>query len=129
MTRILRSVHHRNDEVVTSGCLVFVCSLRSTVSPQQERARRTDNSVDVWLQEAKHLPSRRSYFCELCLDGTIYARSSKKPVRSEQKTDTLFWGEQFEFLNLPDVEALTINVYKEPEKKKRKEKNSMIGQY
>ena len=97
------------------------------MAPHQEQTRRTDNSVQVSIQEAKHLPSRRTYFCELCLDGSIYSRTSKKQVRSEQKTDTLFWGEQFEFAHLPPIDALTINVYKEPEKKKRKEKNSMIG--
>ena len=33
-----------------------------------------------------------SYFCEICLDRTLYAKTSIKT-----KTDMLFWGEQFEF--------------------------------
>lgn len=109
-------------------CNNCVTSLRKAVAPHQERARRTDNSVRVAIQEAKNMPSRKTYFCELCLDGTIYARTSRKLLRSELKTDTLFWGEQFEFSDLPSVEALTINVYREPDRKKKKDKNTLVGE-
>jgi len=35
---------------------------------------------------------RFRYFCELCLDKALYARTSSK-----MKDEMLFWGEQFDF--------------------------------
>lgn len=62
------------------------------------------------------------YFCELCLDKTLYARTSGK-----QKNDLCFWGEQFDFFNLPTVNVININLYREADRKKKREKNVLIG--
>lgn len=55
------------------------------------------------------------YFCELLLDNALYARTSSK-----QKSDMCFWGEQFEFHNLPTVENISVALYREGEKKRKK---------
>lgn len=64
------------------------------------------------------------YFCELCLDKTLYARTSGK-----QKNDLCFWGEQFDFFNLPTVNVININIYREADRKKKREKNVLIGNF
>ncbi|KAK2149018.1 hypothetical protein LSH36_471g02009 [Paralvinella palmiformis] len=97
--------------------------LRKTVEPTQEQSRRTENSLKLWILEAKNLPLKKSrYFCELCLDGTLYARTSSKT-----KGDMLFWGEQFDFNNLPPVRTITVNLYREADRKKKKEKNLLLA--
>lgn len=60
------------------------------------------------------LPISR-YFCELLLDNALYARTSSK-----QKSDMCFWGEQFEFHSLPTVENISVALYREGEKKRKK---------
>ena len=106
---------------------MFVFSLRMAVQPHQERTRRVDNTFTVWIQEAKQVAAKKTYFCELLLDASVQAKTSRKLLRSDQKTGSVFWGEWFEFSNLPDIEVLTVNVYREPDKKKKKE-NVVIGE-
>ena len=84
--------------------------------------RRIDNSLRIWLLEAKTVTAKKRYFCELCLDNTLYARTSSKA-----KTELCFWGEQFEFNNLPTVESIQVNLYREPDKKRKKDKNVLVG--
>ncbi|CAH1787049.1 unnamed protein product [Owenia fusiformis] len=96
--------------------------LRKTVHPDQEQSRRTDNSLKMWVLEAKNIPSKKRYFCEILLDKTLYARTSSKT-----KGDMLFWGESFDFNNLPAIDAITVNLYREADKKKKKDKNQLIG--
>lgn len=55
------------------------------------------------------------YFCELLLDNSLFARTSSK-----QKSEMCFWGEQFEFGNLPSLETITIVLYREADKKRKK---------
>ncbi|XP_066906311.1 ras GTPase-activating protein raskol isoform X4 [Halyomorpha halys] len=100
----------------------WVHSLRKSVQPDQEHQRRTDNSLKIWILEAKGIANKKRYFCELCLDKTLYARTSGK-----QKNDLCFWGEQFDFFNLPTVNVININLYREADRKKKREKNVLIG--
>ena len=86
--------------------------------------RRVDNSLQIWLLEAKTVTAKKRYFCELCLDNTLYARTSSKA-----KTELCFWGEQFEFNNLPTVESIQVNLYREPDKKRKKDKNVLVGEW
>ncbi|KAJ8891769.1 hypothetical protein PR048_004322 [Dryococelus australis] len=100
----------------------WVHSLRKSVQPDQEHVRRTDNSLKIWIVEAKGIQNKKRYFCELCLDKTLYARTSSK-----QKGEMCFWGEHFDFHNLPAVNVINVNLYREADRKKKRDKNVLVG--
>lgn len=101
----------------------WLYSLRRTIHPDQDNVCRKENSLRIWILEAKGMAAKKSkYFCELCLDKTLYARTSSK-----QKVDMCFWGEHFEFNNLPCVDIVSVNLYREADKKKRRDKNVLIA--
>lgn len=62
------------------------------------------------------------YFCELCLDKTLFARTSSK-----QKSELCFWGEHFDFTSLPQVNVINVHLYREGERKKKKDKSFLVG--
>ncbi|XP_032452988.1 probable Ras GTPase-activating protein isoform X4 [Nasonia vitripennis] len=97
-------------------------SLRKSVQPEAEQTRRTDNSLQIWLLEAKGVPAKKRYFCEVCLDSTLYARTTAK-----LKADLCFWGERFDFHHLPAVNTIQVNLYREADRKKKRDKNVLIG--
>jgi RAS protein activator-like 2 len=67
--------------------------MRSASNPQRNTRRRVANSLQIWMLEAKGMTTKRRYFCELCLDQTLYARTSAKA----HTKDMCFWGESFDF--------------------------------
>ena len=86
---------------------------------------RLDTSLSVWVIEAKGVPLRKKYFCELLLDKVLFGRTSVK-----LKNDMLFWGEKFVFEDLPPTESLTISLFRESDvtkKKRHKDKHSFVG--
>ncbi|GFU45626.1 ras GTPase-activating protein raskol [Nephila pilipes] len=101
----------------------WLYSLRRTIQPNQDNVRRKENSLRIWVLEAKGMSAKKSkYYCEVCLDKTLYARTSSK-----QKGEMCFWGEYFEFNSLPTVTSIYVNLYREADKKKRRDKNVLIG--
>ncbi|XP_067637261.1 ras GTPase-activating protein raskol isoform X2 [Eurosta solidaginis] len=101
---------------------LWIYSLRKSISPNAEHTRHTDNSLKMWIYEAKNLPPKKKYFCELHLDKALYGRTSVK-----LQTDLLFWGEYFDFPDVPDINVITVNVFREVEKKKKRDKHTFIG--
>ncbi|KAL3990743.1 GTPase-activator protein for Ras-like GTPase family protein [Acanthocheilonema viteae] len=100
----------------------WVESIRRTANPLRDRMYRTENSLEVWILEAKGIPVKRKYYCEICLDKTLYARTSAKP-----RGDICFWGEHFYFSPIPKLENVCINLYREAEAKKKKDRSTLIG--
>ncbi|XP_065346214.1 ras GTPase-activating protein raskol isoform X4 [Cloeon dipterum] len=100
----------------------WVHSLRRTVQPDQDHKRRADSSLQFWILEAKGIPNKKRYFCELYLDRTLYARTSCK-----QKGEICFWGEQFEFNGLPSVNTINVHLYREADRKRKRDKGTIIG--
>uniref|UniRef100_A0A182SA16 Ras-GAP domain-containing protein n=1 Tax=Anopheles maculatus TaxID=74869 RepID=A0A182SA16_9DIPT len=76
----------------------------------------------MWIYEAKALPAKKRYFCEIYLDKTLYGRTSVK-----LRADLLFWGEFFDFPDVPGATTITVNVYREADKKKKRDKHVLVG--
>ncbi|XP_050073346.1 ras GTPase-activating protein raskol isoform X2 [Anopheles maculipalpis] len=101
---------------------LWIYSLRKAISPNKHTTRRLDNSLKMWIYEAKALPPKKRYFCEIYLDKTLYGRTSVK-----LRADLLFWGEFFDFPDVPGASTITVNVYREADKKKKRDKHVLVG--
>ncbi|KAH9287323.1 Disabled -like protein 2-interacting protein [Echinococcus granulosus] len=86
-------------------------SLRRTAKPNLENERHRENSLFLSILEAKGLHNKRRYYCDICLDRTLYARTTSKQCLG----NSIFWAEEFDLNNLPDVSILTVSLYREAE--------------
>ncbi|XP_051939182.1 RAS protein activator like-3 isoform X2 [Hippocampus zosterae] len=122
----------------------WIEDLRRAARPNKDNVERTENSLNLWVKEAKDLPPKRRYYCELHLDGTLFARTTTRPVgkvssrsilAGESSTGSsgslggsggvpegchLFWGEFFELDNLPCISQITLHLFREEEPKKKR---------
>nr|CDS23221.1 synaptic ras gtpase activating protein syngap [Echinococcus granulosus] len=87
--------------------------LKRVVRPDLEQERHRDTSLRITIHESKNLPSHRRYFCDICLDRKLYARTTSKLSK-----ETVFWGECFDLNNLAELNFITINLYREAESTK-----------
>ena len=74
----------------------WIQCLRGVIEPNFLNKRRDENSLQLWILEAKgqaisSKPNKR-YFCQIHLNNDLYARTCCK-----LKKEILFWGENFDF--------------------------------
>ncbi|XP_074549521.1 ras/Rap GTPase-activating protein SynGAP isoform X2 [Halichoeres trimaculatus] len=122
----------------------WIEDLRRAAQPNKDNIKRTENSISLWVNEAKDLTPKRRYYCEVHLDGTLFARTSSRAVgkpssQSSQAGDSsngssgalgssggaaggcqLFWGEFFELDNLPCISQISLHVFREEDPKKKR---------
>nr|CAB3262185.1 uncharacterized protein LOC100178487 [Phallusia mammillata] len=133
----VRALHHsilgRNYcfEIVTSkGTRCFGCNssgereawiekIRRAINPNLDNCHRMEHQLTLFVQEAKGLPAKKKYFCEICLDRKLCARTTSK----WKNDSTVFWGEQFQFSSIPKMDDITVHLYKDSDKKKKKDKD------
>ncbi|CAK5071708.1 unnamed protein product [Meloidogyne enterolobii] len=79
---------------------------------QSSNSSRIENSLSIWILEAKGIPPKRKFFCEISLDNIIKAKTSSKSLSE----GICFWGENFDFQKLPfNSQQLCIDLMREPE--------------
>ncbi|KAM6455468.1 ras GTPase-activating protein nGAP isoform 1-T1 [Liasis olivaceus] len=101
---------------------IWMENIRRAIQPNKDNCRRDENMLRLWIIEAKGLAPKKKYFCEICLDEILVARTTSKA-----KADNIFWGEQFEFSGLPPTYSITVHIYKDTEKRKKNYKNNYVG--
>ncbi|CAF3987551.1 unnamed protein product, partial [Rotaria sp. Silwood1] len=80
---------------------------------------RTDNSLDIWILEAKGLPVKKKYYVKIFLDDDIYGKTTSK-----ERREILFWGENFTFKDITEgCSILRCKIYREIERRKQKQIN------
>ncbi|KFP89043.1 Ras GTPase-activating protein nGAP, partial [Acanthisitta chloris] len=97
-------------------------NIRRIAQPMKDNCHRVEYVLRLWIIEAKDLTTKKKYFCELCLDDTFFARTTSKT-----NAENIFWGEHFEFYSLPAIQSITVHIYKDVEKKKKKDKDNYVG--
>ncbi|XP_061686838.1 disabled homolog 2-interacting protein isoform X2 [Syngnathoides biaculeatus] len=129
----------------------WIEDLRRAAQPNKDNIERTENSLNLWVKEAKDLPPKRRYYCELHLDGTLFARTTSRPVLkvstgsglARESTHgssvnlggsgnvpggcQLFWGEFFELDNLPCISQITLHLFREEDPKKKRHSREEVS--
>ncbi|RDD44424.1 Disabled-like protein 2-interacting protein [Trichoplax sp. H2] len=99
----------------------WIHCLQSSISPDADNCHRRSINLSVGVVEAKNM-TRKKFFCEVVCDSTVCARTTTK-----SKSSMPFWGEEFTFQNLAPFSTVSIYIYKEDDKKLRKEKCVKYG--
>ncbi|KAG8015052.1 Disabled-like protein 2-interacting protein [Nibea albiflora] len=122
----------------------WIEDLRRAAQPNKDNIERTENSLSLWVNEAKDLLPKRRYYCEVHLDGTLFARTTSRAVGKPSNNSNLagdnstgssgglgasggvsggcqlFWGEFFELDNLPCISQITLHLFREEDPKKKR---------
>ncbi|XP_071548695.1 uncharacterized protein [Panulirus ornatus] len=85
---------------------------RSRGHQNQDETRRTENTLKIWIMEAKGIPNKKKYFCTIKVNSSLYGSTCSK-----QKSNMCFWGEYFELDLLPQDSTICIELMREPDKK------------
>lgn len=105
---------------------------------------KVKSNHESWLSpQILLLPNFFRYFCEICFDKVLYGRTSSK-----LKSEICFWGENFDFKyvpvrgsfdltlslqlvfflrELPKIEVICVNLYRDANEKKKKDRSTLIG--
>ncbi len=67
-------------------------SLNDCQRPNRNHLRHLDSQLSLWVLEARNLQPKKRYYCEVYLNGVLYAQTCCKVMN-----DILFWGEPFVF--------------------------------
>jgi hypothetical protein len=74
----------------------WIQCLRGVIEPNFLNNRRDENSLQLWILEAKgqaiSSKPNKKYFCQVMLNNILFARTCCK-----LKKEILFWGENFDF--------------------------------
>lgn len=82
--------HSFLDMITDQTCFYFwYYSLRKSVQPNQEHIRRTDNSLKLWIKEAKNVPAKKKW-----VSFSIYNQLIWRNKKS-QSTSKLAIGDWF----------------------------------
>lgn len=110
----------------------WIYILKNISNSNQDFERRSENSLEVWLLEAKgnslSQSSKKRYYSEIVVDNLSYGRTISK-----EKKDILFWGESFDFsLRNNANNHLRVDLYQESIDTKKKKiqnrtNNQLIG--
>ncbi|XP_077574554.1 ras/Rap GTPase-activating protein SynGAP isoform X2 [Stigmatopora nigra] len=122
----------------------WIEDLRRAAQPNKDNIERTENSLNLWVMEAKDLSPKRHYYCEVHLDGTLFARTTTRPARKASSRSSpagdssnsssgnlggttgvsggcqIFWGELFELDNLPGISQITLHIFRQEDPKKKR---------
>ncbi|XP_072319206.1 ras GTPase-activating protein nGAP [Eucyclogobius newberryi] len=122
----------------------WIEDLRRAAQPNKDNIERTENFLSLWVNEAKDLLPKKRYYCEVHLDGTLFARTSSRAVGKPSNRSSLagegamgstgvlnssggvtagcqiFWGEFFELDNLPSVSQISLHLFRDEDPKKKR---------
>ncbi|CAH8451714.1 unnamed protein product [Schistosoma turkestanicum] len=115
----------QNGKLIMHSINIGSFVLRRRAKPELENEQHKDVSLRISIQEVKNLSAKGRYFCEICLDRTLYARTTSK-----LSDGTVFWGEQFDLNNLPSISIMTINLFRQATSvKDKRQKNKNQNQF
>ena len=101
----------------------WAVNLNECQRPNRNHLRHLDTHLSVGIMEARNLVLKKRYFCEVYLNGILYAQSCCKAM-----SDMLFWGESFVFEELPALGTIVFKLQKENNGRKKKDKFTEVGQ-
>lgn len=95
----------------------WIQSLKKTLMLTEDR-RRTDNCLKLGVLEVKGLRDKKKYYVEVLVDDKLYARTASKKMNGNM----CFWGEHFEFQDLPRTDRISLLIHKDKGNRKKPKK-------